>query len=133
MAKPEVSEFALSTPQYGVVYRGRNHKAAESEAAARGLKDYTITEERRPAAAEGLCVAVGGMNRTWVLVVGEPDPTTFRAAYWIAADRSGEVRLTSEDQAHLTDAELLAAAEAEAQAIGLEIGDGAIEIGDWKE
>jgi len=59
--------------------------------------------------------------------------TTYRAAYWVAADCSGDVRLTTEDQAHLSDAELMAAALAEAKANGLEIGDGEVLIGDYTE
>ena len=48
--------------------------------------------------------------------------TTFRACYFVAANGQGDLCLTSEDQAHLTDAELVAAAVAEARDAGL-IGD----------
>ena len=58
---------------------------------------------------------------------------TYRAAYWISADRQGEVRLTEEAQANLPDAELLEAARKMAEEVGLEIGDGNIEIGAWTE
>lgn len=58
---------------------------------------------------------------------------TYRAAAWYSADLQSSVRLTTEDQAHLSDEELMAAAMAEAEAVGLEIGDGTIEIGDWTE
>jgi hypothetical protein len=40
--------------------------------------------------------------------------TTFRAAYFVAADGQSDICLTHEDQAHLSDAELIEAAIAEA-------------------
>jgi hypothetical protein len=60
---------------------------------------------------------------------------TFKAAY-IADDgssTSGGLRLTSEDQSHLTDAELVAEAMKEAKNIGLEITEDEISVGDWTE
>ena len=59
--------------------------------------------------------------------------TTYRAAYWISADKQAEVRLTEESQAALPDADLIAAAVKTAEEVGLEIGDGSIEIGAWTE
>lgn len=72
----QISEFALSAPAHGVVYRASSRDAAEAIAAryTPELINHIITEEKRPAAAHGLCVAVGGLHRTWELVVGEPDP-----------------------------------------------------------
>lgn len=58
---------------------------------------------------------------------------TYRAAYWISEDKQSSVVLTTEDQAELPEAELLAAAQAEADSVGLEIGGGEIAIGDWAE
>lgn len=58
---------------------------------------------------------------------------TYRAAYWISTDKQATVRLTTEDQSNLSDDGLMAAAEAEAENAGLDIGDGQIEIGDWTE
>lgn len=45
--------------------------------------------------------------------------TTFRACYYVARDGQSDILLTSEDQAHLPDADLLAAAMAEADDTGL--------------
>jgi len=57
---------------------------------------------------------------------------TFRAAY-IAPDFGSNgvgILLTSEDQANLSDADLLAVAEEVLSSIGV---DGEIEIGEWTE
>lgn len=72
----QISEFVLSTPEHGVLSREPSRAAAEAAAArcTPALTDYAITEEKRPAAARGLSVAVGGLERTWELVVGEADP-----------------------------------------------------------
>lgn len=72
----EVSEFALSTPEHGVLRRESSRAAAEASAAryTPALPSYSITEEKRPAAARGLCVAVGGLYRAWKLVTGDADP-----------------------------------------------------------
>jgi len=72
----QVSEFALSTPEHGVLSRESSRAAAETAAAryTPPLQGYTITEELRPAAARGLCVAVGGLHRTWELVACDADP-----------------------------------------------------------
>lgn len=59
--------------------------------------------------------------------------TTYRAAYWISEDRQSTVRLTTEEQAALSDQDLMAAAKNEAESACLEIGDGSIEIGNWAE
>lgn len=48
--------------------------------------------------------------------------TTFRACYFVAANGQSDMCLTSEDQAHLTDAQLIEAAVAEAREAGL-VGD----------
>lgn len=58
---------------------------------------------------------------------------TYRAAYWLSADKQADVRLTDRTQADLPDDQLLAAAMATAAEVGLEIGDGSIEIGDFTE
>lgn len=57
---------------------------------------------------------------------------TFRAAY-IADDgssTSGGLRLTTEEQSTLADDELIAEAMKEAEAVGLEISESDISIGD---
>lgn len=60
--------------------------------------------------------------------------TTYRAAYWISADRQATVRLTTDDQAHLSEDALMAAALAEAETVGLQRAEGDdILIGDWAE
>lgn len=71
-----ISEFAVSTPEHGVIHRANSYKGAEAAVSryVPALVDYTIAEEKRHAAAVGFCVAVGGMDRTWELVVGEADP-----------------------------------------------------------
>ena len=53
----------------------------------------------------------------------------YRAAVWVSDDQQAEVRLTGEDQANLTDAELLSAAKAEAALIDLNLAGGEIRIG----
>lgn len=55
---------------------------------------------------------------------------TYRAAYW--TNGQSDVCLTTPEQAHLTDDELLQAANAEAAQIGLEIGNGRIVVGEFK-
>ena len=63
-------------------------------------------------------------------------PDAYRAAYIPAAPDStgGGIRLTQEAHATLSDAELMAQALAEAQALGLTANDlAAIEIGLWRE
>jgi len=49
--------------------------------------------------------------------------TTFRACYFVAANGQSDIALTSENQAHLSDAELIEAAVAEAHAAGLVGGE----------
>lgn len=60
--------------------------------------------------------------------------TTFRAAYWISADKQASVRLTPEKLQALRDDDLLSVASLEAQEIGLvrEPGDDIL-VGDWTE
>lgn len=48
--------------------------------------------------------------------------TAFRACYYVALDGQSDVCLTNEDMAHLSDADLIEAAMAEARSSGL-IGD----------
>jgi len=57
---------------------------------------------------------------------------TYRAAYIAGAadSTSGGIVLTTEEQSHLPDAELLAAARELAAEIGV---DGEIVIGEWRE
>lgn len=50
--------------------------------------------------------------------------TTFRAAYFLANDGQSDMLLTTEDQSHLSDADLIEAAVAEARNAGL-VGDDA--------
>lgn len=60
---------------------------------------------------------------------------TFKAAY-IADDGSstgGGMLLTTEDQAGLSDSELMVEAMKEADKIGLKISEADINIGDWIE
>ena len=58
--------------------------------------------------------------------------TTYRAAYWVSADRQADVVLTTPEQSGLSDAELLAAAEREAISEGLEREEGDdIKIGSY--
>jgi hypothetical protein len=57
--------------------------------------------------------------------------TTFRAAYYVPADGQSDVCLTTEDQAHLSDAELLAAAHAEAGAQNLDTSEGEMHVGEY--
>lgn len=61
---------------------------------------------------------------------------TFRAAYFLRTDKQGEILLTSPDEAHLPDAELIKIAEAELLNGGgrsIEDMDGEIVIGEWTE
>jgi len=59
--------------------------------------------------------------------------TPYRAVYWRSADRQATVRLTSKDQAELSNSELLALAAAEASANELDIDGGQIVIEHWPE
>lgn len=60
--------------------------------------------------------------------------TTYRAACWIAADGQSHVRLTTEDQAGLTDDALMAAAQACIADTGLEREEGdRIVIGEYTD
>lgn len=60
--------------------------------------------------------------------------TTYRAAYWLAADRQSDVRLTTEMQSGMSDEDLVKAALACAADIGLEREDGdQILIGDYAD
>lgn len=60
---------------------------------------------------------------------------TFKAAYFVDGDSGtgGGLRLTSEDNAHLSDADLIAEAMHEAKMIDLEITEDQISVGDWTE
>jgi len=58
---------------------------------------------------------------------------SYRAAGWISDDCQAEVRLTTEGQKDLSDAELLAAAEREAASMGLDMTGGGIVICEWTE
>lgn len=58
---------------------------------------------------------------------------TYRAAMWISEDKQATVRLTLEDQAALTDDELLDAAKAEAENVGLVLEGGEIIVTTWTE
>lgn len=57
--------------------------------------------------------------------------TTFRACYFVAADGQSDVLLTTEEQSHLSDAELIAAAAVEAQGAGLDLDSGELHVGDY--
>lgn len=61
--------------------------------------------------------------------------TTFKAAYLAddGSSTSGGMLLTSEDQAHMIDSDLLAEAMKEAAEIGLVVSESDISIGDWTE
>ena len=61
--------------------------------------------------------------------------TTFKAAYLAddGSSTSGGFLLTSQEQAHLSDSELLMEAMKEAEAIGLDVSESDITIGDWTE
>lgn len=61
----------------------------------------------------------------------EIDPDCYRAAYW--TDGQSSVRLTGEHQQDLPDADLLTAAQREANDNNVEIGDGEIVIGMWRD
>lgn len=54
--------------------------------------------------------------------MGQPQMTTFRAAYYLTTDGQSDVCLTSEDQAGLSGDQLITLAVAEARDTGL-IGD----------
>jgi len=56
--------------------------------------------------------------------------TTYRAAYWTDGE-GAEVVLTAPEHADLSDDELLAEAQAEAERAGVDLTTGRIEIGDW--
>ena len=59
---------------------------------------------------------------------------TYRAAYWMAADRTGDVRLTTESDAGLSDDALMCLALAAIEETGLEREDGDdIIIGEYTE
>lgn len=55
---------------------------------------------------------------------------TFKAAYW--TDGHSSVLLTDESQADMSDRELIDAAAAMADRVGLEMGDGRIEVGQYR-
>ena len=60
--------------------------------------------------------------------------TTYRAAYWTPADWTGDVRLTTESEAGLSDDALMCLALFELEATGLERHDGDnIIIGEYAE
>ena len=59
--------------------------------------------------------------------------TTYRAAVWLSLDKQSEVRLTSEDESHLSDDDLKAAAQKCMDEIGLEMGSGSIVITEYTE
>lgn len=44
--------------------------------------------------------------------------TTFRAAFWTSTDGQSEILLTSEEQASLSDEDLMAAAKTEMDSVG---------------
>lgn len=60
---------------------------------------------------------------------------TFRAAYFLSFDKQASLLLTGEDEAHLSDADLIAAAERcwLESGTSLEDMDGEIVIGEWTE
>lgn len=62
--------------------------------------------------------------------------TTYRAAVWTSDDGQAETVLTSQEQAHLSDDDLIAAAELERLEIGLtpeQESDGEITIQMWSD
>jgi hypothetical protein len=60
--------------------------------------------------------------------------TTYRAAYWTPADWTGDVRLTAESEAGLSDGALMCLALFQIEAIGIERHDGdSIIIGEYAE
>lgn len=59
--------------------------------------------------------------------------TTYRSAYWVADDCSGDVRLTTEDEAGLSDEALMAAAQVYIDESGLDVMGGHIVLGDYTE
>ena len=60
--------------------------------------------------------------------------TTYRAAYWMSADRTSDFRLTGESDAGLSDDALMRLALAGIEEMGLEREDGDdIAIGEYTE
>lgn len=57
--------------------------------------------------------------------------TTFRAAYWIAADGQSDVLLTDEAMSSLPETDLIEAARIMAAQIDLDITDGSIVVGEY--
>ena len=57
----------------------------------------------------------------------------YRAAYFITADRQGEVRLTDERAIGCSDADLINIGQHEAVAAGLDLTAGEIVVGPWRE
>ena len=57
----------------------------------------------------------------------------YRACFWAASHRRGEVVLTIREQSDLPDDELLAIAERNAAEVGMDLSGGSLEIGYWYE
>lgn len=57
----------------------------------------------------------------------------YRACFWVASDRQGEVVLTIREQSDLPDDELLVIAERNAAEVGMDLSGGSLEIGYWYE
>jgi len=58
---------------------------------------------------------------------------TYRACYWISDDRQADLVLTGPEHAHLSDAELIAEATAEAERAGISLDGGELKIGEWRD
>ena len=59
--------------------------------------------------------------------------TTYRACYYLSADRQGEIVLTDRSQSHLDDDALIEAARSEMESVGLDLDGGSLVVGDWRE
>ncbi|MCZ6507092.1 MAG: hypothetical protein O7A04_03450 [Acidobacteria bacterium] len=59
--------------------------------------------------------------------------STYRAAFWISGDGQAEVVLTSPEESHLPDDDLMLAAKLAAKNDAVDLSSGRVEIGEWAE
>jgi len=124
------SVFALVlTEELGMAKNSKAKRAQAKQDSPRrsGRSRYALKKARHARGAYG---SESPFRKT---EASRQDVVTYRAAFWVAEDRQGEIVLTGPEHASLPDAALLIEAASEAARNDVDLTTGSIEMGHWSE